>query len=115
MYDKTPYIAVSPSDRDCHSGWGDIAQTLRAAVGERQTVCVECYPGVKIQEVREHLEAILQPARLISTEGLLLPAATLNRRLAPLLTDDPVFGVMNAIEIKDYFDPENLAAAQHEA
>ncbi len=115
MYDKTPYIAVSPSDRGCHSGWGDIAQTLRAAVGERQTVCVECYPGVEIQEVREQLEAIFQPARLISTEDLLLPAATLNRRLAPLLTDDPVFGVMNAIEIKDYFDPENLAAAQHEA
>ena len=120
MYDKAPYIAVSSSARDCYSGWERIGLALHAAVARRlaaggpQTVCVECYPGVAIQEARERLEAILQPARVISTERLFLSAAELNRRMEPLLTDDPVFGVMNTIEIKDYFDPEKLEAAERE-
>jgi mannose-6-phosphate isomerase class I len=115
MYDKKPYIAVSPSDRDCHSGWEAIGQALRtAAAGKQRIVCVECYPGVAIQEVRERLEAIFQPSRVFSTEDLLLSTAELNQWMMPLLTDDPVFGVMNTIEIKDYFDPEKLEAARRE-
>jgi mannose-6-phosphate isomerase class I len=113
MYDKTPYIAVSSSDRDCSSGWEAIGSTLRAAaMAKRRVVCVECYPGIAVQEVRSRLEAIFQPSRVISTEDMLLSTAELNRRMAPLLTDDPVFGVMNTIEIEDYFDPQKLEAAR---
>lgn len=116
MYDKTPFIAVSSSDRGCYSGWDAIGHSLLApAAGKQRTVCVECYPGVAIDEVRERLEAIFHPSRIFSTEDLLLSAEELNRRMEPLLTDDPVFGVMNTIEIKDYFDPKKLETAQREA
>jgi mannose-6-phosphate isomerase class I len=57
----------------------------------------------------------LHPARVIVTEDLLLPAEELDRRMAPLLTDDPVFGILNGFEIADYFDPEKLAVAQRDA
>jgi mannose-6-phosphate isomerase class I len=43
---------------------------------------------------------------------LLLPPAELERRFAPILTDDPVFGIMNGIEIEDFFDLEKLRYAR---
>lgn len=116
MYDKQPYIPVSSDRSDCHIGWEAIGSTLRTALKHPQvTVCVECYPGVFVDEVEKQLTEILRPLRTIATEELLLPAAVLNERLESMLTDDPVFGVMNGFEIENFFDPERLARVQREA
>ena len=115
MYDKHPYISVSPSSAECQVGWEAIGRVLGdEAGGERRVVCVECYPGVFVDDLRSRLAAILEPSLLISTDDLLLPSADLNRRFDPILTDDPVFGVMTGIELEDYFDREKLRIAQQE-
>ncbi|MGA7522810.1 MAG: class I mannose-6-phosphate isomerase [Acidobacteriaceae bacterium] len=75
-------------------------------------ICVECYPGVRVREVCEALRAQLRPGRVIATEELLRPAEEINRRIAPLLTDDPVFGLLNNFAIEDFFEPEKLCAAR---
>jgi mannose-6-phosphate isomerase class I len=115
MYDSNPYIPVSSDGSECRSGWEAIADSLRNSPGrERRTLCVECYPGVFVNEVRDRLTALLKPRRVISTEDLLLAPEELDRRVAPMLTDDPVFGVMNCIEIEDYFHAEKLPRARAE-
>ena len=115
MYDKQPYIAVSSNSSDCRIGWEAIGNSLRESIaGGRRIVCIECYPGVFVKEVRDRLASSLHPAKVIATEDLFLPAAELDRRVAPMLTDDPVFGVMNGIEIDDYFDVNKLRIAQQE-
>jgi len=112
MYDSRPYVPVSSHPEDCHVGWDSIGRSLREIQNrKRSTVCIECYPGVFVHEVCERLAALLKPALLISTEDLLLAPAILNDRVAPMLTDDPVFGVMNCIEIEEFFDPEKLRYA----
>ena len=112
MYDKFPYIPVSSLDA-CLCGWQAIAEELRGIQASRQRVlCIECYPGVLVTDVREPLTTLLKPSLVISTEDLLLPPAELNRRVASFLTDDPVFGVMNGIEIEDFFVPEKLRDAR---
>jgi mannose-6-phosphate isomerase class I len=114
MYDKQPFIPVSCSGADCLEGWEAIAAALReAANSERRVLCIECYPGVFVDEVRDRLATNLAPARILATENLLLSPADLNRLVAPLLTEDPVFGIMNGIEIEDYFDSEKLRRARH--
>ena len=111
MYDSHPYIRVSYDDL-CLSGWEEIANALCGALGDQRWVlCVECYPGVFVKEVCAQLTALLEPSLVISTEDLLRPPAELDRRLAPILTDDPVFGVMNGTEIVDFFDPQKLRHA----
>ena len=90
----------------------DRVHSTYGSCGKSQIICVECYPGVVIHPIRQQLEAILQPSRVVSTENLLLSPAELNQKLMPLLTDHPVFGVMNTIEIKDYFEPRRLEASQ---
>src|SRR5580698_3120060 len=115
MYDSNPYIPVSSDGSECRSGWEAIADSLRNSPGgEQRILCVECYPGVFVNEVRDRLAALLKPCRVISTEDLLLTPEDLDRRVAPMLTDDPVFGVMNCIEIEDYFDAEKLRRARAE-
>lgn len=113
MYDKQPFVAVSATDEECGQGWDAIGQTLREATGTgARVVCVECYPGVLVREVQDRLVGILRPLQVIATEDLLLPATELNRRFASVLTDDPVFGILNEFEIEDFFEPEKLISAQ---
>jgi mannose-6-phosphate isomerase class I len=120
MYDKQPFISVSGFPAEPFSGWPAIACALRDALaGERIVVCVECYPGVLVDDVRQQLVALLGPSQLdpamvISTEDLLLTPQELDRRFDSLLTDDPVFGVMNRAEIEDFFDQEKLRRARQQ-
>ena len=114
MYDSRPHVPVSCHSGDCRVGWDSIGHVLRTSLkNESSILCIECYPGVFVRDVCERLAALLTPSLLISTDGLLLAPASLNERVAPMLTDDPVFGVMNCIEIEDFFDPEKLRRAQH--
>ena len=115
MYDKRPYIPVSSSSAECSTGWNAIGQSLsNVLIGDRRIVCVECYPGVFVKEISDQLTDFLKPSLVISTETLLLPSTTLDRRIAPMLTEDPVFGVMNGIEIEDYLDRTKVKHAQRE-
>ena len=116
MYDSCPFISVSTNAAGCCKGWEEIGHALRESLGssERRIVCVECYPGVFVNEVRDRLSFFLKPLRAISTDSLFLDSTDLNRRVDPMLTDDPVFGVMNGIAIKDYFDTEKLRRARQE-
>ena len=114
MYDKYPYIEVGQA-AECLCGWEAIGDALSEdSAGPRRVLCVECYPGVFVEDVSRWLTALLNPFVVISTEDLLLSSAELERRVAPILTDDPVFGVMNEFKIEDFFDPEKLRLAQLE-
>jgi mannose-6-phosphate isomerase class I len=112
MYDKFPYIPVSETEA-CSCGWEAIGHSLREFLGEaRRVLCVECYPGVFVEEVSRRLTATLQPSLVISTEDILLSPDELDRRVASVLTDDPVFGLMNEMEVEDFFDLQKLRHAK---
>ena len=101
MYDKHPYVSVSANREECHAGWDSIGDVLRKALnGHLRIVCVECYPGVFENDLRDQLIALLNPSMVVMTESLFLSQAELSERVDPLLTDDPVFGVMNGMEMK---------------
>jgi mannose-6-phosphate isomerase class I len=115
MYDKQPYVSVSPDSGDCSLGWEEIGSLLRKSLpGEPCVVCVECYPGVFEQEIRERLASLLHPSLILSTADLLLSPVDLNARVESVLTDDPVFGMLNGIEIREYLDAGDLAHARNE-
>ena len=113
MYDRQPYIPVSSHSDQCRKGWEAIGHLLREFLTrDRRVVCVECYPGVFVDDVLDRMTGIFKPSLVISTENLFLSPKELDRRIAPMLTDDPVFGVMNGMQIEDYFDPEQLRLAR---
>ncbi|MGB9071577.1 MAG: class I mannose-6-phosphate isomerase [Terriglobales bacterium] len=115
-YDKFPCLQIRPTANECQVGWPRIAEKLRAAIcGGCNVLCVECYPGVREEEIEQALATSLRCADVISTRSLLKNPREIDAMLAPHLGDDPVFGRMNAILLNDFFDPQKLAAARESA
>ena len=112
MYDRYPVHQVTSSADDCLEGWGDAAAAVaaRARLNSRCVVAVECYPGVFVEEVRAAFEAGLAPDVAVDAEEAFLPSEELERRLAPYLGDDPVFGFMCPWGLEQFYDADRLEA-----
>jgi mannose-6-phosphate isomerase class I len=111
-YEKFPVIPSGCSEQECAEGWGRIA--ARLALGRPSILCVECYPGVFVEEVETALVAELHPAVVSRTADCFRPEQELAQALQPYVTDDPVFGRMNGVRIEDFFDPAKLAEAHRQ-
>jgi mannose-6-phosphate isomerase class I len=113
MYDKFPYIAVSSDDSLCCVGWAEIGAALRARLSSRNAiVCVECYPGTIVVPMVEALAAQLSPSHVLLAETCYLPRDEIQSRFASLLTDDPVFGMMNPVTLDEFLDPAKTEQAR---
>jgi mannose-6-phosphate isomerase class I len=111
MYDRAPFIATGERE-ECLAGWSSITSVLREAPGP---VCIECYPGVFLDEVQHALVEYMPDWQVILASDALLPEAILEARFAELLTDDPVFGRMSQTTLVDFFDAEALERLRSEA
>lgn len=112
-FEKAPFIAVSGSAEDCRIGWADVLESLRGAVsGGRTVICVECYPGVMVDEVERALTEGLRPSAVYRAHDCWKSPEEVEAMVARDLTDDPVFGRMNGLGIADFFDPRALAHAR---
>jgi mannose-6-phosphate isomerase class I len=108
-YDKTPYIPVSPDGGECSTGWSHILSRIRAVLlPDHFVVCVECYPGAFVREIAGALEQGLNPALTVVAEDLFRPANVLDKMLAAQLTDDPLFGHIDNVEIENFLDPQRV-------
>jgi len=99
-YDKFPFVEVGLSS-ECFTGWDAIAVQLT----EAKVVCVECYPGARIDEIQSELASRLRPGAVFRVSDAYKPAAVVRAMLAPYLGDDRVFGRMNGLTLEDWFDP----------
>jgi mannose-6-phosphate isomerase class I len=114
-YDKSPFVAVRRNSSEVHTGWNAIGGVLRRHVrGRDAVIAVECYPGAFVAEIAAGLEKALKPASVFLVENSFKSPDELDRRFEQFLTDDPVFGHMNFIEIEDFFDPGRFESMRHE-
>jgi len=112
-YDKYPCTPVSTSAAYCWVGWRNIIDRLKPfSAGSRCTLAVECYPGTFEGAIKEALVEGLRPAETIYTPDLLKAPNCVDKMLAPLLGDDPVFGHMNGIGLEAFFDEAKLDKAR---
>ncbi|HET8636114.1 MAG TPA: hypothetical protein VFL96_04620 [Acidobacteriaceae bacterium] len=111
MYDRSPYIPSGPRE-ECLEGWPAITRAIRARAGQNSVTVIECYPGVFLDEVCHEISSAFPKAKLIRTADLFRPAAEIDQMLERWLGDDPVFGMMNSVEIEDFFHPSLLATAR---
>jgi mannose-6-phosphate isomerase class I len=109
-YEKFPTVPAGPAS-DCVAGWEAIA--ARLSLHSARTICIECYPGVLVEEIERQLSQRLVLNLVLRTADFFRPVAEIERMLAPHLTDDPVFGRMNGIEVRDFFEPAKLQLARH--
>ncbi len=115
-YDRFPVIQIDGYKSDSCEGWSRILEKLRIPfTSGRCTVCLDCYPGVLEETLTRTLVEGLRPAGLISTSELFKSPLDIERLLANVLGEDPVFGRMNSVEIADFFDAGKLASARERA
>ena len=115
-YDKHPFVRVSDSSHDCKIGWSETGETINAFIasksGKPTVIAVDTYPGVLYEDVLAHLQKIFQPGLTIDTQDLLLPEKILSDKLQPYLGHHPIFGKLNDLRIKNFFDPDKIRAAK---
>jgi len=113
-YDKSPFVQASANERECKAGWSEIGAHLRGIIGAaRRLVCIECYPGVFLEEIESALKTALRPAIVIRAENSLKTAHEIERLVEPYLdNDDPVFGRLTSLGLSDFFDLAKLSSAR---
>jgi mannose-6-phosphate isomerase class I len=71
-------------------------------------LCLECYPGVFVEQLRAGLQSALPLAKIFLSEDCLKPTKELRSMLDPHLGTDRVFGRMNGLLLADYFEQNEL-------
>lgn len=120
-YDKFPTVAVpAPHAHECWAGWNAITPAIRQAVAGKQAaqsrpiiVVMECYPGVIVEDIRERLQAALQPALTIDSQSAFKSEAEIDHLVAPDLGgNDPVFGYLSRLQLTDFLDSAKVEAVR---
>ena len=111
MYDKAPFVSTGEPE-ECLTGWNAITSVLQ---GAPRPICIECYPGVFLEELQNAFAERMPDWQVILTADALLPESTLQARFAEFLTDDPVFGRMSQTTLTDFFDAEALQRLRRRA
>lgn len=73
---------------------------------ERHVVTLELYTEVDIAEILDGLSGL--KAVFYNAEDCMVSDEEYNSRIRPFLTEDRVFGIMNSLNIKDFYIPEKL-------
>lgn len=111
-YDKFPYVEISQSSDLCFTGWEqiflEINRSIKSTDKAKTIVCIDLYHGVNVPlmlaAVHNHLEA----TAVVETNAFLKEVAQIREMVFPYVTDDPVFGKINSLEITDFFETEKV-------
>jgi mannose-6-phosphate isomerase class I len=110
-YDKRPGVTVSPVERECAQGWGEILEDLRDRRDARR-IAIECFHGVQLEPLKRELVAKLGAELVLDAVDAMLPASAIEAKFAEKLSDDPVFGFLQHPELEEFFDEEKVAQAR---
>jgi DNA-binding transcriptional LysR family regulator len=106
-YDKLPFVAVGDAS-ECAADWDAICSELAAS----RVLCIECYPGVLIQQVERELTLRLPPTAVYRAQDYYRSPAEIEAMLRVYLGNDPVFGRMNGVAVEEYFNSDALENAR---
>lgn len=115
-YNKYPEINIP--DHAGFLGWeaifGEINKNISGASGTKKVIVLECYHGAMSHVLVSELQKQLPAVQFIDAESAMLTASALNEKLAPYITDDPVFGYITPLSVRDFYDDAKLATLKGE-
>ena len=110
-YDKSPCTMVTGFEGEVFAGYDEIIRELKEKCkGRMRTVItVDCYPGVRLQEIINHFREGLSPTEVIISDECSLTGEQITHMIERELTDDRVFGILSCRVLEEFFDPIQLA------
>lgn len=116
-YNLAPEIKIK-SFTGVWAGYEAIAERLLAAVKDRKSnrtvLGIECYPGVRNEELVALLISLLSPNKVVFADDTAMDGTDITEMVQRTLTDDRVFGVMSHYELHEFFPEERLKKARQE-
>ncbi len=118
-YDKSPFIKVKNiSGKSAWEGYesiiDEIEEKLKAVDKSSKIVSIDCYPGVRIDELQEKLVSRLNPETIIFTDDEIFESASeITEKIALMMTEDRVFGRMCLHNYEDFIVGEKLEAVRN--
>ncbi|MBJ3592804.1 class I mannose-6-phosphate isomerase [Salmonella enterica subsp. enterica serovar Saintpaul] len=109
-YNKFPEVAIQGYDDQAWQGWEATAAAINARIAgsSRTVVVVDCYPGVRLAELKQHLLPLLNVTLALNAESARRDEQALHDLLARNLTDDRVFGVLSCHHLDEFFNAQKL-------
>lgn len=111
-YDKFPYVAISESSELCFTGWQqiffEINRLIQSKNQNKTIICIDLYHGVDASEILGAIHAHLETVAIFETNSSLKSPAQIQEMVFPFVTDDPIFGKMNSMEMADFFETSKL-------
>ncbi|MEA5013008.1 MAG: class I mannose-6-phosphate isomerase [Candidatus Limiplasma sp.] len=115
-YDKEPTTRIAVPGRSAWRGYPALVQEVKQGLenlGQAKTVLVvECYPGVRMDEILTGLIKPLLPALTLLAEDAAMDGPAITEKMSPFLTEDRVFGFLYPFHLKDFYLPEKVQAFQ---
>lgn len=109
QYNKYPIHSFCDSNKQAKTGWNEILEQIKLerSKKDKYILVMECYPGVDEAELCKHLQT-LDITLMISSISCAMSSVEIDDLLAPILTEDRVFGKMDEHTLIDYFVMEKI-------
>ncbi|WP_102398793.1 class I mannose-6-phosphate isomerase [Haloimpatiens massiliensis] len=112
-YDKEPEIMVRGFEHKAWMGYLNIINEIKNNIDKKKyVITLDCYPGVRDEEVLNEFINGLNPEVVIKSEDVFYEGEKITDLIKRNLTDDRVFGIMYYGEIDDFIDKDKLDEAK---
>ncbi|MEH6891177.1 class I mannose-6-phosphate isomerase [Bacillus sp. JJ864] len=116
MYNKFPEIRVKgPLINESWQGYDLIQKELSHQLSNNEnmkTVVIDCYPGVRYDEIKTKLIDGLGANLVIFSDDLAYSGEEITTLIKRNLTDDRVFGVLSCHTLEEFFDMSKIQDAR---
>ncbi|WP_152394676.1 class I mannose-6-phosphate isomerase [Paenibacillus guangzhouensis] len=114
-YDKYPEVRIEGMDSSAWQGYDKIVAELTCklnSLGNRNILVIDCYPGVRYEEILVKMIRPLHADLVIHSDDLAFSGEEITAMIERNLTDDRVFGVMSCHQLQEFFDQDRIVRAQ---
>ena len=114
-FDKFPEVTIK--GHNGFKGWTDIAAEINGRIGNersKKVLVIECYPGVDIDPFIDVLKNKIENITFIKAADAMKSEHAIAQMVFPFVTNDPVFGFITTLSLKDFFDANSIAHYQEE-
>ncbi|WP_018756103.1 class I mannose-6-phosphate isomerase [Paenibacillus terrigena] len=115
-YDKFPEVRVTGKDSSAWKGYDSIVAELNTTLnklGKRTVMVIDCYPGVRYEEILEQMIKPLNADFVIHSDDLAYSGDEITAMIERNLTDDRVFGVMSCHQLHEFYDQAKIDEAKN--
>lgn len=116
MYNKFPEIRIKgPLINEAWQGYDSIQKELSHQLSNNEnmkTVVIDCYPGVRYDEIKTKLIDGLGANLVIFSDDLAYSGEEITTLIERNLTDDRVFGVLSCHTLEEFFDMNKIQDAR---